>query len=528
MDFAQLIELDDAEPQQSSQSRPDTSSFLSTAISLKVLQPSVWGEDDSQAQLHTNLISLGLHIPKRYLIIAQQAGEENSEVFLRFSISLSKLSYRVSYMDDSAALVLETRAIVRHEVIYSDTAGSELERETERGMVHLNCTLSTKEMEKGTKLVVQARDNAGEENLHLVVQTMASILEEPKARSRAQNQGNATNTWSSSGHATLESTRNRNQDAALPNPFETPSKQSADLLGEVIPDIWEGLEQLDLKATTPSPTMPDLPLPDLAGAGSNESRGRGGPLPELAESAQPFAPAIRNSSEPSVSLPVTPTEDFVESHTSNSGPFYLPSTRAVSSIQPLPSAVLPPTRFPMGPAYVSTSSLQGQLGEQHLQSNWETTNVQWSTMRKRSKFADAKTNYISGPRPSGDARMHELTVDRTGELRGGQSAAVHERDKENQANQSSGSTEPPGSGRGAFRNLGGRRGGRGDPALDRERTERRANGREGRDRGRGFGRFTGRGRGDRRARGGTTSVEDQRRNSNIDSDWQRAESRAAL
>lgn len=127
-------------------------SFLSTAIYLRVLKPSLWADDDPKAPQHTLRVSLGLHIQKRYLIIAQQA-VDGDEVCLRFPIALSDLSCSTPCTKNAFKLIIEARNVIRHEIVYSDTTGSQFEREIERGLIHLNCTLSMKDLERGTKLV---------------------------------------------------------------------------------------------------------------------------------------------------------------------------------------------------------------------------------------------------------------------------------------------------------------------------------------------------------------------------------------
>lgn len=510
----QLIELDDAATHSTNIFSPGHFSSPNAAIVLKVLKPSVWGDDDAQAQLHTVRLRLGLHVPKRYLIIAQQADNDGSEVFLRFPISLAEVSYTVSTTDNAARLVLEVQNPIRHEIVYSETTGSLDEREIDRCMVHLNCTMSVRDFEKGTKLMVQAKDKLHEQEFRRIILGINGLIQGEHQSPQLKDSGGHSDARISPANAfTAAATPAANIISTLLDPFESPKMASVDLLGEVIPDIWQGLEQLDISVNKKPSAVQQLSDAAQARAESNEFGKEA--HAHLARIRQPFGAVEGNPSE-LISLPITLTEDVLDSNTPSSDGLYLPPTRDVSTIQTLPSAVVPrraiPTVSTIEP-YIPCGGIQGTIEEQQLQQTWQTTNAQWSSTRKKPKYADAKATYISGPRRSDDVRRHELRVDSSGELKGGlSSTATDERTKENRGTNDPEQRILKGSGKGAFRNLSGRRAGRYDKTVRRGTTEGSGN-----DAGRiacggGFGRYGNRVRAGRGGRGGRSSTDYHARN----------------
>ena len=513
MTTRKLIELDDAAIQPTNIFSPDNSSSPNTAIVLKELKPSVWGDDDARAQLHTARLSLGLHVPKRYLIIAQQADNDGSEVYLRFPISLAGVSYTASTTDNAARLVLEVQNLVRHEIVYSETTGSLGERGIERCMVHLNCTMSVRDLEKGTKLVVQAKDQLHEPEFRRIISEISGLVQGEHQSHQVKDSGRHSDAWIAPANAfTAAATPAADLTPTFLDPFESSKMAPADLIGESIPDIWQGLEQLDISVNKTSSVIHQLSDTPQAIAESNELGEEA--HAQLARIKQPFVAVEENPSEP-IPQPITLTEDILDSSTPSSGAFYLPPTRDISSIQTLPSAVVPPRAIPTISTiepYIPCGGLQGTLEEQQLQQTWQTTNAQWSSTRKKARYADAKATYVSGPRRSDDVRMHELRVDSSGALKGGLlSTATDERNKENRGTNDPGHRILTGSGKGAFGNLSGEQARRCDQTACPGTMRGSGNDAGGVARGRGFG--GNRGRVGRGGRGGRSSTDYKASNS---------------
>ncbi len=334
---------------------------------------------------------------------------------------------------------------------------------------------------------------------------MGSIMETPKTGHGIGGPASPKDKWSSIDNVIARTTKGLKPTSAPLESSKSPTLAPANLLGESTPDIWTGLEQLELNDNKVLPVSAQVYGAQLDLVGSSQSRDIESTVPELKVPAPQYS-ATRWNSRESSPLPDVTTEEALASSTLSSGAFHLPPTRDVSTIKPLPSMVFStrhiPSRSVVEP-YVASGSLEGNLAEQQLQRAWRTTHSQWSSTRKRSKYSDASTTYISGPRRTYDARMHELRVDPSGELSGEISAnTVGERNKENGETQGAEQPESDGSGWRAFRSLSGSRAGRNHKALGRGRTEERGSGREGLHRGRGYGRYNGRGRVGRGNRGG--------------------------
>ena len=363
--------------------------------------------------------------------------------------------------------------------------------------------MSVRDFEKGTKLVIQAKDKLHEQEYRHIILGMIGLIQGEHQIHGTKHGSGHTDAWCFPTNATTASTTSAATFISIPlDPFESPRMASANLLKEVIPDIWQGLEQLDI-CVNKSSALQQPAEASQARAESNEfvKEARA----NFAGIGQPFVAVEGRSSEP-VSLPITPTEGILDSNISSSGAFYLPPTRDISTIQTLPSAVVPPRCIPTISAiepYIPSAGLQGTTEEQQLQQKWQSTHAQWSSTRQKSKYADVKATYISGPRRSDDVRMHELRVDSSGELKGGlSSSAIEKRNKENHGTNNPGQPRSKGSGKGAFRNLSGRRAGGCDRTIDRGRiAERGGNGVE-QYHGRGYGTYSTRGRSGRQGRGG--------------------------
>ena len=252
MESPPLIELADAKPHSSQTSPPPpppTPSCLFAPVSLKMLKPSVWGSDDPLAQSHAAGVVLSLNTTKSDLIVTQQAEQGNELLFLRFSLPLSKVSYSNSYTNNAACLVLETRDVISHEIVYSNATGSTLEREIERGIIQMNCTLSACNIEKGTKLAIQAKDESNETALDNIIQALASLLDQPTVE---QQTGDEDTLMKGPVDQTLE----------LQTSLE-PAGENPTIEDKIYAGIWAGLESLSLGTTTNPLPLLELPKSNI-------------------------------------------------------------------------------------------------------------------------------------------------------------------------------------------------------------------------------------------------------------------------
>ena len=250
MESPPLIELADAKPHSSQTSPPPpaTPSFCLVApVSLKMLKPSVWGNDDPLAQSHAAGVVLSLDTTKSDLIVTQQAEAGNELLFLRFSLPLSKVSYSNSYTNNAACLVLETRDVISHEIVYSNATGSQLEREIERAIIQMNCNLSATNIEKGTKLVVQAKDASNEKIFDTIIQTLANLLDQPTVE---QQTGDEDTPSKGPTDQTLQSSLE-------------PASENPTVEDKIYAGIWAGLESLSLAATTRPLPLLELPKSNI-------------------------------------------------------------------------------------------------------------------------------------------------------------------------------------------------------------------------------------------------------------------------
>lgn len=443
MERLHLIGSEHVRAQLANQSNYRLPSFWRTCISLKILQPTASGKDDRQVSEHDTHLVLGLHVPKRYLIIAQKVEADNTEVYLRFPISLNDFSHTFTSEEGTSKLCIFAHSMVRHEIIHSDQVHTPIEHDIERGLVQLSCTLPARAFETETTFVIQPKDASHEYDLQRLVYAMEKMLEGDSNIPINNRQGEETGNWyTPKDHPARNgpwSGKSRTETRQTPY---TSSAAVGNLAGDEFNDMWQGLEQLDVRGTVNPPAINNV-AEKLSSARSNSFMDFENLIPELTPSANAVA-SYSTSGESS--RPFTPADDLLEANTISPWTGYLAPTGDISTIQSLPSAVFsplnlatispsPPTRsythttlpprnmiatFPVLPIgeYTPSGSLRGHLAEQERQMEWESRSAQWGLLHSRRKYTDAKFNSVSGTRPPNDIRVPYLSLDRAAELRG--------------------------------------------------------------------------------------------------------------
>ena len=401
-----LVDVDEIEPTSSSMQEPKSPS-LTAAISLKGVRPTDSYGDPKHVELHARGLCFGLHVPKRYIIIGQQAGAVDSKVFLRFPLALDDLNYSISYRDHHTQITIVTKALLRHEVIYSDTTCSRLERELERESVDTDCSLPAQDYELGTKLIIEARDEDNEERLQVVVQTINSIYESrDDLQSTSDDQSKRDNTDVTTASPTI----------ALPSPdltlldlspvvaegpdhhMQTPAVDVYDN------DIWKGLEELDRHGTTPvAAAEPNIKKPvsviklkDLEARFYSKLK-----RTTSKESILPVLSISDDSPEPNTS-----PDELLQPDDLSLDLISLAPTRDISTIPTMPSAVIPLRENPASTRigkHESQEAVEEITGEDGLARRWSSKATQWDAFRKPPKVRDVRTAIRSEEQPSGYA-----------------------------------------------------------------------------------------------------------------------------
>jgi hypothetical protein len=331
-----------------------------TLATLKIIKPSFFEGGDASVAQHA--VELGLSTASKRIFIAQEA-VAGTGIFVRYSIPVNDLAISNTPATNGSRLMLEVRTSITQQMLYSGLATTMSQKKIELGLARLHCTLplshvpSVSNIEAGSKLALEPRTKAHEQNFNTIKQTLASLVNSAAVNVNGVNQAPSVssvdapttttlnddqtlyagldlflkqleknNAEKDAGRATPDSaTINDFPDLASTN--DTPDSATID--GTTAPTTpmsaaaevegWQAFaSSFNSKPTQPLPTIVVTPPVSVAAANGSEdllipvSHGSYNLLSSLAEPQIASQPPLARTKEPSATLRLPPTIESIQ------------------------------------------------------------------------------------------------------------------------------------------------------------------------------------------------------------------------